>query len=79
MKPPQDALEHGGVQKLEQQWAPRGLIHRQTHVSCYPTLSDYWTEIIGDPIILEAVSDRLEHAAPKNTITGESHREVKAR
>ena len=40
---------------------------------------DHWAEVIGDPVIADAVRDRLEHAALTITITGESYRGVKAR
>jgi DNA replication protein DnaC len=40
---------------------------------------DHWSEVIGDPVIVDAIRDRLEHAALKLTITGESYRGVKAR
>jgi DNA replication protein DnaC len=40
---------------------------------------DHWTEVIGDPVIADAIRDRLEHAALTITITGESYRGVKAR
>ncbi len=39
----------------------------------------HWTEVIGDPVIADAIRDRLEHAALTITITGESYRGVKAR
>jgi DNA replication protein DnaC len=37
------------------------------------------SEVIGDPVIADAVRDRLEHAALTLNITGESYRGVKAR
>jgi len=40
---------------------------------------DHWGEVIGDPVIADAIRDRLEHAALRITITGESYRGVKAR
>ena len=40
---------------------------------------DHWVEVIGDPVIADAVRDRLEHAALTINITGESYRGVKAR
>lgn len=40
---------------------------------------DHWTEVIGDPVIADAIRDRLEHAALTINITGESYRGVKAR
>ena len=39
----------------------------------------HWSEVIGDPVISDAIRDRLEHAALTITITGESYRGVKAR
>lgn len=39
----------------------------------------HWSEVIGDPVISDAIRDRLEHAALTVTITGESYRGVKAR
>ncbi len=35
--------------------------------------------MIGDPVISDAIRDRLEHSALRITITGESYRGVKAR
>jgi DNA replication protein DnaC len=40
---------------------------------------DHWVEVIGDPVIADAIRDRLEHAALTINITGESYRAVKAR
>ena len=40
---------------------------------------DHWAEVIGDPVIADAVRDRLEHAALTINITGDSYRGVKAR
>ena len=40
---------------------------------------DHWSEVIGDPVIADAIRDRLEHAALVIQITGESYRGVKAR
>jgi len=40
---------------------------------------DHWAEVIGDPVIADAIRDRLEHAALTLQITGESYRGVKAR
>ena len=40
---------------------------------------DHWIEAIGDPVIADAIRDRLEHAAISITITGESYRKVKAK
>jgi DNA replication protein DnaC len=40
---------------------------------------DHWSEVIGDPVIADAIRDRLEHAALTLNITGESYRSVKAR
>jgi len=39
----------------------------------------HWSEVIGDPVISDAIRDRLEHAALVIQITGESYRGVKAR
>lgn len=39
----------------------------------------HWSEVVGDPVISDAIRDRLEHAALTVTITGESYRGVKAR
>lgn len=38
-----------------------------------------WQEVIPDPVIFDAVKDRLKHAAMTFTITGESYRAVKAK
>ncbi len=40
---------------------------------------DHWSEVIGDPVITDAIRDRLEHSALKLHITGESYRGVKAK
>ena len=40
---------------------------------------DHWAEVIADPVIADAIRDRLQHAALTITITGESYRGVKAR
>ena len=40
---------------------------------------DHWSEVIVDPVIADAIRDRLDHAALKINITGESYRGVKAR
>jgi len=40
---------------------------------------DHWAEVIADPVIADAIRDRLQHAALVITITGESYRGVKAR
>ncbi|MDB6088373.1 MAG: hypothetical protein JWN85_1157 [Gammaproteobacteria bacterium] len=40
---------------------------------------DHGSEVIGDPVIADAIRDRLEHAALVIQITGESYRGVKAR
>lgn len=40
---------------------------------------DHWSEVIGDPVITDAIRDRLEHSALKIHITGESYRGVRAR
>jgi IstB-like ATP binding protein len=40
---------------------------------------DHWSEVIADPVIADAIRDRLEHAALTIHITGESYRGVKAR
>lgn len=40
---------------------------------------DHWSEVIPDPVIADAIRDRLEHAALTIDITGDSYRGVKAR
>ena len=40
---------------------------------------DHWAEVIADPVIADAIRDRLQHAALTLTITGESYRGVRAR
>jgi DNA replication protein DnaC len=40
---------------------------------------DHWAEVIADPVIADAIRDRLAHAALTINITGESYRGVKAR
>jgi DNA replication protein DnaC len=40
---------------------------------------DHWAEVIADPVIADAIRDRLEHAALIINITGESYRAVKAK
>lgn len=39
----------------------------------------HWAEVIADPVIADAIRDRLEHAALTLDITGESYRGVQAR
>jgi DNA replication protein DnaC len=53
-------------------------IERSTLFTTQLPLS-HWAEVIGDPVIADAVRDRLEHAALTLNITGESYRGVKAR
>jgi DNA replication protein DnaC len=40
---------------------------------------EHWAEVIADPVIADAIRDRLQHTALTLTITGESYRGVKAR
>lgn len=40
---------------------------------------DHWSEVIADPVIADAIRDRLQHSALTINITGESYRGVKAR
>jgi len=40
---------------------------------------DHWCEVIADPVIADAIRDRLQHSALTINITGESYRGVKAR
>ena len=40
---------------------------------------DHWAEVIADPVIADAIRDRLEHSALIINITGESYRAVKAK
>jgi DNA replication protein DnaC len=40
---------------------------------------DHWAEVIADPVIADAIQDRLKHAALQLKITGESYRGVKAK
>lgn len=40
---------------------------------------DHWSEVIPDPVIADAIRDRLAHSALTIHITGESYRSVKAR
>lgn len=51
---------------------------RSTVVTTQLPLS-HWTDVIGDPVIADAIRDRLEHAALKIEIKGESYRAVLAR
>lgn len=39
----------------------------------------HWTEVLGDPVIADAIRDRLEHTSLKLEIEGESYRAVLAR
>lgn len=39
----------------------------------------HWAEVIADPVIADAIRDRLEHAALTFDITGESYRAVQAK
>jgi DNA replication protein DnaC len=40
---------------------------------------DHWGEVLGDPVIADAIRDRLEHTSVKLEIKGESYRGVLAR
>lgn len=40
---------------------------------------DHWEEVIEDPVIADAVKDRLKHAAIVFHLTGETYRAVKAK
>lgn len=40
---------------------------------------DHWQEVLPDPVIADAILDRLKHAAIQFKITGESYRKVKAK
>ncbi len=40
---------------------------------------DHWQEVLPDPVIADAILDRLMHAAIQLKITGESYRKVKAK
>jgi hypothetical protein len=40
---------------------------------------DHWSGVIGDPVIADAIRDRLERSALVIHVTGESYRGVKAR
>lgn len=53
-------------------------IDRSTVVTTQLPLEN-WTEVIEDPIIADAIIDRLKHTSIKLTITGESYRKVKAK
>lgn len=39
---------------------------------------DHWPEVVEDPVIADAIIDRLKHSAVTLTIKGESYRKVKA-
>jgi len=39
---------------------------------------DHWKEVIPDPVIADAIIDRLIHSSIMLTITGESYRKVRA-
>jgi DNA replication protein DnaC len=40
---------------------------------------DHWQEVLPDPVIADAILDRLVHSALQFKITGESYRKVKAK
>ncbi|MBU0505957.1 IS21-like element helper ATPase IstB [bacterium] len=40
---------------------------------------DHWSEVIEDPVIADAIIDRLIHSSIKLTVKGESYRKVKAK
>jgi hypothetical protein len=40
---------------------------------------DHWQEVLPDPVIADAILDRLKHAAIQLKITGESYRKIKAK
>lgn len=39
---------------------------------------DHWTEVIDDPVIADAIIDRLIHSSIKIIMKGESYRKIKA-
>jgi len=40
---------------------------------------DHWQEVLPDPVITDAILDRLKHVALQFKITGESYRGMKAK
>jgi len=68
---------HGG-QSVRWLWHEERSIDRSTLFTTQLPL-DHWTEVIGDPVIADAIRDRLQHSALAIHITGESYRGVKAR
>ena len=40
---------------------------------------DHWPEVMADPVIADAIRDRLEHSALQIRITGDSYRGVRAK
>jgi len=59
--------------------AARRAIDQQSTLFTTQLPLDHWSEVIGDPVIADAIRDRLEHSALEIHITGESYRGVKAR
>jgi DNA replication protein DnaC len=61
-------------------FSPRGSSHHYITICRALQLPlDHWSEVIADPVIADAIRDRLEHAALVIQITGESYRGVLAR
>lgn len=51
---------------------------RSTIITTQLTL-DHWTEVIEDPVIADAIIDRLIHSSIKIIMKGESYRKIKAK
>ncbi len=51
---------------------------RSTIITTQLTL-DHWTEVIEDPVIADAIIDRLIHSSMKIIMKGESYRKIKAK
>ena len=52
--------------------------NKSTIVTTQLTL-DHWTEVIEDPVIADAIIDRLIHSSIKIIMKGESYRKIKAK
>ena len=52
--------------------------NKSTIITTQLTL-DHWTEVIDDPVIADAIIDRLIHSSIKIIMKGESYRKIKAK
>ena len=41
--------------------------------------TEHWPEVIPDPVVADAIIDRIKHTSLKLTVTGQSYREIKGK